>query len=144
MCGPHSRRRLGPRAQRVRGPCVACARSARPALAGPASACMARDGAAHAGAVTAPWCTSRCGRRRRYSGGGGANGGGQAPTTVRLPTGHGGGGDSSLELLIDSEGEKTGSAAAFSDEVGLRWPAAVLRWLGVRERLARRSTDEER
>jgi hypothetical protein len=32
------------------------------------------------------------------------NGGGRAPTTVRLPAGHGGGGDSSPELLVDGEG----------------------------------------
>jgi hypothetical protein len=32
---------------------------------------------------------------------------------VRLPAGHGGGGDSLPELLIDGEGEKTGSTAAF-------------------------------
>jgi hypothetical protein len=88
-------------------------RSVRPTLAGPASACAARNGAAHAGAVTAPGHASRRNRRRRHSGGGGANGGGQAPTTVRLPVGHGEGGDSSPELLVDSEGEKTGSAAAF-------------------------------
>jgi hypothetical protein len=31
---------------------------------------------------------------------------------VRLPAGHGGGGDSSPELLVDGEGEKTGSAVA--------------------------------
>jgi hypothetical protein len=32
---------------------------------------------------------------------------------VRLPAGHGEGGDSSPELLIDGEGKKTGSAVAF-------------------------------
>jgi hypothetical protein len=32
---------------------------------------------------------------------------------VRLPGGHGGGGDSSPELLVDGEGEKTGSVMAF-------------------------------
>jgi hypothetical protein len=32
---------------------------------------------------------------------------------VRLPAGHGGGGDSSLELLVDGEGKKSDSAAAF-------------------------------
>jgi hypothetical protein len=45
-------------------------------------------------------------RWRRYNGGGGANGGARAPTTERLLTGHGGGGDSSPELLVDGEGEK--------------------------------------
>jgi hypothetical protein len=74
---------------------------------------MARRSTAHAGAVTAPGRASRHGRRRRHSDGGCANGGGRAPTTVRLPTGHGGGGDSSPELLVDGEGEKTGSAAVF-------------------------------
>jgi hypothetical protein len=34
-------------------------------------------------------------------------------TTVRLPAGHGEGGDSSPELLVDGQGEKTGSAAVF-------------------------------
>jgi hypothetical protein len=33
--------------------------------------------------------------------------------TVSLPTGHGGRGDSSPELLVDGEGEKTGSTTAF-------------------------------
>jgi hypothetical protein len=32
---------------------------------------------------------------------------------VRLPAGHGEGGDSSPELLVDGEGEKTGSTAVF-------------------------------
>jgi hypothetical protein len=98
---------------RVHGAGAARVRSAQPALDGPASACWARDDAAHAGAVTAPRCTSRRGRRRRHSGGGGANGGGRAPTTVRLPDGHGGGVDSSPELLVDGEGKKFGSAATF-------------------------------
>jgi hypothetical protein len=49
---------------------------------------------------------SRRGRRRCYSGRCGANGGTRAPTAERLPTGHGGGGDSSPELLVDGEGEK--------------------------------------
>jgi hypothetical protein len=112
--GPRPRRRLGPRAQRRAWPTAtrgaAHVRSARPALAGPTSA---RDGAAHVGEVTAPGRASRHGWRQRHSGGGGANGGGRAPTTLRLPAGHGGGGDSSPELLVDGEGEKTGSAVAF-------------------------------
>jgi hypothetical protein len=80
---------------------------ARPALAGPASA-----SAAHAGAVTAPAHASRRSWRRRHSGGDGANGGGRAPTTVRLPTGHGGLHASSPELLVDGEEKKSGSTAA--------------------------------
>jgi hypothetical protein len=50
--------------------------------------------------------------------GGGANGGGRAPTAVRLPAGHGGGEDSSPELLIDSEGKESGSAAVFFRQGG--------------------------
>jgi hypothetical protein len=46
------------------------------------------------------------GRRWRYSGRGGANGAARGPTAERLPAGHGGGGDSKPELLIDGEGEK--------------------------------------
>jgi hypothetical protein len=57
---------------------------------------------------------SRRGWRRRYSGGGGANGSARAPTTERLPVGHGGVGDSSPELLVD--GARAPVAAAFSDE----------------------------
>jgi hypothetical protein len=102
-------------------------RSARPALVGPASACAARDDAAHAGAVTAPGHASRCCRQRYHSGRGGANDGGRAPTTVRLPVGHEGGGDSSLELLVDGEGEKTGSTAAFFRQGGATVATAVLR-----------------
>jgi hypothetical protein len=49
---------------------------------------------------------SRRGRRRCYSGRGGAKDGTQAPTVERLPAGHGDGGDSSPELLVDGEGEK--------------------------------------
>jgi hypothetical protein len=110
--------------------CTACAarvRSARPALAGLASACAARDGAArptpersplsgrtaHARAVTALRAHIMRRQRRCHSGGGGANDGGQAPMAVRLPAGHGEGENSSPELLVDGEGEKTGSAAAF-------------------------------
>jgi hypothetical protein len=69
---------------------------------------MARRSAAHAGAVTAPGRALRCGQRRRYSSVGGENGGGRAPTTVRLPAGHGGGEDSSPELLVDGKGKKSG------------------------------------
>jgi hypothetical protein len=76
------------------------------------SACAAHS-AAHTRAVTAVGRASWRGRRRRHSGGGGANGGGRAPTTVRLPARHGEGENSSPELLVDGEGEKTGSAAAF-------------------------------
>jgi hypothetical protein len=45
------------------------------------------------------------GRRQCYSGGGGAKDSARAPTAERLPTGQGGGGNSSLELLVDGEGE---------------------------------------
>jgi hypothetical protein len=93
--GPRSRHRLGPRAQR-----------AWPAF-------TAWRSAVHAGAVTAPRRALWRGRRRCHSGGGGANGGGRAPTAVRLPAGHGRGENSSPELLVDGEGKKTGSAAAF-------------------------------
>jgi hypothetical protein len=51
-------------------------------------------------------CASRRGRRWRYSSGGEAKGGARASTAERLPAGHGGGGDSSPELLVDGEGEK--------------------------------------
>jgi hypothetical protein len=53
------------------------------------------------------------GRRWHHSGGDNANGGGRAPTTVRLPIGHGGRNASSPELLIDGEEKKSGSATAF-------------------------------
>jgi hypothetical protein len=62
-----------------------------------------RRSAVHAGAVTAPGRTSWHSRWRCHSGRGGANGGGRAPTTVRLPAGHGGGEDSSPKLLVDGE-----------------------------------------
>jgi hypothetical protein len=75
------------------------AQRARPTLAGPASASAARDGVAQRGA--------------RWSGHSGANGGGRAPTMVRLPAGHGGGKNSSLELLVHGEEKKSGSAGAF-------------------------------
>jgi hypothetical protein len=94
----------------------------------PARPATARRSVAHAGAVTTLGRASWRGHRRRHSGGGGANGGGQAPTTVRLPAGHGGGEDSSPELLVDGEGRNPARRwCFFSDEVGLRWPAAVLR-----------------
>jgi hypothetical protein len=80
------------------------------------SACVAYG---HAG--TRPTST-RCAAHVR-----GANGGGQAPTSMKLPAGHGGGEDSSPELLVNGEGKESGSVAAFfSNEVGLRWPAVVL------------------
>jgi hypothetical protein len=85
---------------------------ARPVLAGPASDSAALDGAAHAGAVTAPGRMSRRGRRHRHSGGDGTNGGGRAPTTVRLPDGHGGRNASSSGLLVDGE-KKSSSAVVF-------------------------------
>jgi hypothetical protein len=62
---------------------------------------------------TAPGRALWRGRRRRHSGGGGANGGGRAPTMVRLPAGHGGGKNSSPELLVDGEGKNSTSAVAF-------------------------------
>jgi hypothetical protein len=40
--------------------------------------------------------------------------------------GHGEGENSSPQLLVDGEGEKTSSVVVFSDEEGLRWPVAVL------------------
>jgi hypothetical protein len=118
--GPRSRRWLGPCAQHARPAFTALARpvcAARglrlPSRPQPAWPATARRSAAHARAVTAPGRVFRRSRRQRHSGGGGANGGGRAPTTVRLPTGHGGRGDSSLELLVDGQGEKTSLAAAF-------------------------------
>jgi hypothetical protein len=75
--------------------------------------CAAHDGAAWRGHRSPG---ARRGRRWRYSGGGGASDGTRAPTAERLPAGHGGGGDSSPELLVDGKGKETGSAAAFSDE----------------------------
>jgi hypothetical protein len=136
---------------------TACARPvatrARPVLAGPASA-----SAAHAGAVTAPARASRRGRRRRHSGGDGANGGGRAPTTVRLPVGHGERHASSPELLVDGEEKKSGSTAASPRRGGATvaggGPVTVRRkrrvsssstgeeWRG--EALERRSPDEAR
>jgi hypothetical protein len=80
---------------------------ARPALAGPTSA-----NAAHAGAVTAPARASQHSRRRCHSSRDCANGGGRAPTTVRLPVGHGGQHASSPELLVNGEEKKSGSTAA--------------------------------
>jgi hypothetical protein len=72
---------------------------ARPALAGPTSASAARDGAAHAGAVTAPRRMSWCKRRRSSTHDGEAT--------------HRTWGRDSLELLVDGEEKKSGSAAAF-------------------------------
>jgi hypothetical protein len=103
------------RAARVHGAGAARGRSARPALAGPASACAARDSAAR----RTPERSQRSeraswrGRRRCHSDGGGANCSSRAPTAVRVPTGHGEGENSSPELLVDGEGEKIGSATAF-------------------------------
>jgi hypothetical protein len=97
-CGPRPQRWLGP----VHSACG-------PRLAGPASACAAHDDAARERTPERSPLSRRaswCGRRRCYSGRGGANGGARAPTAERLPAGHGGGGDSSPELLVDGEGEK--------------------------------------
>jgi hypothetical protein len=58
------------------------------------------------------------GWRRRYHGRGGARGGARAPMAERPPAGQVGGGGSSPELLADGKGGKTGTAAAFSNEVG--------------------------
>jgi hypothetical protein len=110
--GPRPWRRLGPHTQRVHGPrprVSGLCSLGRPRLARPTTA---RRSAAHVGAVTAPTHASWRGRRRRHSGGDGANGGGRAPTTVRLPAGHGGRNASSPELLVDGEEKKSGSAAA--------------------------------
>jgi hypothetical protein len=70
---------------------------------------------------------SRHGRWRRYCGGGGGKEGARAPTVERPPVGHVGGGDSSPELLVDGKSGKTGTAAAFSDEVGGSGGRRVLR-----------------
>jgi hypothetical protein len=110
----HSAR--GPRPQRWLGP-VHSARD--PWLTGPASAYAARDGAARERTPERSPLSGHASRHGRwwcYSGGGRAKGGARVPTAERLPAGHGGGGDSSPELLVDGEGRKTGSAAAFSDE----------------------------
>jgi hypothetical protein len=50
--------------------------------------------------------SGRASRRWRYNGGGGAKDGARAPTAERLPAGHGGGGDSSPELIVDGKGEE--------------------------------------
>jgi hypothetical protein len=101
----HTVRAHGPR-PRGRGLCsLRRPRPARPATA--------RRSVAYAGAVTAPRRESRCGRWRRHSGGDGTNGGGRAPTTVKLPGGHGGWNASSPELLVDGEEKKSGSVVAF-------------------------------
>jgi hypothetical protein len=93
--GPRSRRWLGPRAQRIRGP--------RP------RGSTAHDHAGRGPCAQRVACACRAGlglrSPRRHDG--------RVPTTVRLPAGHGGGGDGSPELLVDGEGEKTDSAAAF-------------------------------
>jgi hypothetical protein len=73
----------------------------------------ARRSAAYAGAVTAPGRALRRSWRRRHSGGDSANSGNRAPTTLRLPAGHGERNTSSPELLVDSEEKKSGSTAAF-------------------------------
>jgi hypothetical protein len=103
VCGPRSRPWRDPCAQRW------------PALAGPASACAAQDGAARRTPEWSPLSghTSRRNRWQCHDDGGGTNGGGRAPTAVRLPAEHGEGENSSPELLVDGEGEKTGLAAAF-------------------------------
>jgi hypothetical protein len=107
---PHLRCRLGPCAQctppafTVLARPVCAARGLRlPGQPRPVQPVTAWHSAVHAGAVTALGRTSRRSRRRCHSGRGGANDGGRAPTTVRLPAGHGGGEDSSPELLIDCE-----------------------------------------
>jgi hypothetical protein len=121
-------------------PVAQCARPMPTAPARPM--CTARVAHGH----SAGWarCTaSRRGRRWRYSGGGGANGGVRAPTVKRLPTGHGGGNDSSPKLLVDGRGRKTGSAATFSDEarapVASSGPAT-----GRRERISTNGRREKR
>jgi hypothetical protein len=106
----HAHSAGGPRSRRWRGPCAQCAAYACRAGLG---LCGPRRRSAHVGAVTAPRHVSRRGQLQRHSGGGGANGGGRAPTTVRLPVGHGGGEDSSPELLVDGEGKKSGSTVVF-------------------------------
>jgi hypothetical protein len=100
---PRSRRQLGPRAQR--------ARPMFTALAWPVCTALGLR-------LPGQPRPERPMMARRDSSGGSSNGGGRAPTTVRLPTGHGGGGDSSLEHLIDGEGEKTGSAVALFQRGG--------------------------
>jgi hypothetical protein len=82
----------------------ACVHSAHgPRLSGPASACADGDGAAWRASARR---SGHCSPGARRSVGGGANGSARAPTAERLPAGHGGGGDSSPELLVDGEGEK--------------------------------------
>jgi hypothetical protein len=96
--------------------------------------------------------------RVRPSSGDGANGGGRAPTTVRLPVGHGGRHASSPELLVDGEEKKSGSTAASPRRGGATvadgGPATVRRERKVNssstgeerrgEALGRRSLDEAR
>jgi hypothetical protein len=75
---------------------------------------------------------SRRGWRRCHSGGGGANGGGRAPMAVRLPTGLGEG--KIARRSSSSTVRKPARRRRFSDGVGLRWPAAVLRrspWMNL-------------
>jgi hypothetical protein len=124
----------------------------------PAWPTTARRSAAHDGAVTAPTRASWRGRRWRHSGGDGANGGGRAPTTVRLPVGHGGRHASSPELLVDGEEKKSISTAASPRRGGATvaggGPATVRRERMVSssstgeerrgEALGRRSPDEAR
>jgi hypothetical protein len=110
--GPRPQRRLGPCAQRTRP--TAC--RAGLGLRGPRWRGAAR--------VRTPERSPLSGRSSRrgwlwcYHGGGGAKDSARAPTAERPPAGHVGGGDSSPELLVDGKGGKTGTAAAFSDEVG--------------------------
>jgi hypothetical protein len=86
-----------------------------PRLAGPASACVARDGAARERTPELSPLSGR-GRRRRYNGGGGAKDGARAPTAERLPTGHGVEAIAQRSSLSTGRGRKNGSAAAFFDE----------------------------
>jgi hypothetical protein len=58
--------------------------------------------------------------------GGGARLGARASTTKWSPAGQVGGGGSSPKLLADGKGGKTGTAAAFSDEVGAPVAGGVL------------------
>jgi hypothetical protein len=142
--GPCPRRRLGPRAQRVSGPWPRGRGLRSLGRPRPAQPTTVRRSAAHTGAVTAPTRASRRGRRRRHSGGDGANGGGRAPTTVRLPTGHGERHASSPELLVDGEEKKSGSTAASPQRGGATvaggGPAMVRR----KRRVSSSSTGKER
>jgi hypothetical protein len=99
----------------------------------------------HAGAACARWAgLGQHGRRWRHSGGDGANGGGRAPTTVRLPAGHGGRHASSPELLVDGEEKKSGSTAASPRRGGATVAGVGPATVRMERRVSSSSTGEER